>query len=142
MPTPCTHHKHHTVACKSSLIIPQCKYHYSHKGSLIFPVCAQLETPPCLVTTYDHDSPALKTLEVYSVRWKANTMLLQSIRKRQICKGYEGLGSAANRSHSPTGGESVSELDRGRGWLHNVGKCAKSHRVACFRMDTFSVRRT
>lgn len=44
---------------------------------------------------------------------------------------------AADRSLSPAGGESVSELDRGRGWLHNAGKCAKSHRAACFRMDTF-----
>lgn len=48
-----------------------------------------------------------------------------------------GWGVGANRGHSPVGGENVPELDRGRSWLQNAGKCAKSHQAECFKMDTF-----
>lgn len=59
---------------------------------------------------------------------------IQSIPKREIRKGHEGL-----EADSPVGGENVPELERGRGWLHNTGNCAKCHGIAYFKMVSFSV---
>lgn len=57
-------------------------------------------------------------------------------------KAVRGWGAVANRGHSPVGGEHASELDRGGGWLHNTGKCAKSQPVAHVKAATLSVPRT
>lgn len=64
---------------------------------------------------------------------RASSKHLERGRSVKIVRGW---GVVANRGHSPVGGENVPELNRGRSWLQNAAKCAKSHRVECFKMDT------